>query len=333
MKNKVNPVTARQAFEEACTHGRVMRWDSYSPKLKPTTGGSVGVTLATDLHYGVNIDEAEVPGNQVDRRTMARRTAFLTARRLDYKQGKRQGSRVLLGGDIIEGEIHGRGTNAPLAQQVFDAQWCLHHMINANLAAFGSVHVDCATGNHDRWAHRGPGRVVDGKWDSLSTLVYAWLAGVHRNNPRVTFSIPKTPYTVWKAPGGQVCVLTHGDTVYYIGNPASSISYSKARSQTNSLSKVTKRTHGGDVELVCLGHHHSPAIFQIDDFTVAVNGCLSGISQYSQSLGYHVGKPRQLIFEQTTEHVMGHPEFCDVSGGDSDKEMDKLVPTPPDVAT
>lgn len=331
-KTKVSPMSAREAFEEACKWGRTKHWDSYQPKLRSKPSESVGVTVATDLHYGLVVDGLEVPGNHVDATVMSRRTAVLGLRRLDYKKHKNQGARILLGGDIIEGEIHGRGTNEPLAQQVYNAQHCLHHLVNLHLQAFGSVVVDCATGNHDRWAHRGEGRVVDGKWDSLSTLVYAWLAGVHSGNPNVKFNIPRTPYTVWTSPGGEPCVLTHGDTVFNIGNPANGINYSRARSQTASLSNITRKTHGRDVGLVVLGHHHSPSIFAIDDFHLVVNGCLSGISSYSQSLGYHVGRPKQIIFEQTREYVVGHPEFVDVGLGDEDRSLDKVVPPPPRIA-
>lgn len=329
MKNKISPTTAKQAFDEASGWARLVRWDSYLPKLKPAKSTSVGVTVATDLHYGLRNDSSEVPGNDLGPTQFSRRTAFLAARRADYKHHKQQSSRILLGGDLIEGEIHGRGTNAPLAEQIYEAQHCLHHMINHNVKAFGGVTVECATGNHDRWAHRGPGRVVDGKWDSISTLIYAWLAGLHKDNPNVKFNIPRTPYTIWRSPGNAVCVLTHGDTVYDIGNPANSISYGKVRSKTAGLSAITRKTHGGDVELVVLGHHHSPVVFCVDDFTVAINGCLSGISGYSQSLGYHIAKPRQLIFEQTEGHVFGHPEFVDVSLGDDLKELDKIVPPVP----
>lgn len=312
----------------------MVRWDSYLPKLKKPAKEveSVGVTVCTDLHYGLRVDGDEVPGNSLGPQEFARRTAFLAARRVDYKQHKPgQSARILLGGDIIEGEIHGRGTNAALAEQVFEAQHCLHHLINHHVKAFGSVVVECATGNHDRWAHHGPGRVVDGKWNSLSTLVYCWLAGLHKDNPNIHFNIPRTPYTVWKSPGGEACVLTHGDTVYDIGNPGSGISYAKIRSKTTGLSAITRKTHGKDVSLVVLGHHHAPSMFCVDDFTVAVNGCLSGVAGYSQSLGYHVQKPKQLIFEQTPGHVFGHPEWVDVSIGDSMKEMDKIVPPVPRV--
>lgn len=332
-KSKVDPITAREAFEEASKFARLKHWDSYQPKLRPKQVASEVVLAATDLHYGVVIDGREVPGNAVDSQVMARRTAFLATRLADYKPHKSRVCRILLGGDIIEGEIHGRGTDEPLAQQIYNAQHCLHGLINTALAAFGQVVVECATGNHDRWSHRGHGRVVDGKWDSLSTLVYAWLAGVHSRNKAVTFNIPKAPYTVWRSLGGTPCVLTHGDTVFNIGNPASGVNYKRVREQANSLSKIVKRTHGGDLGLVVLGHHHSPAIFAIDDFYLAINGCLSGISSYSQSLGYHVGTPRQLIFEQTDTHVMGHPEFVDVNIGDTLPEMSKIISTPGSIAT
>lgn len=333
-KPKIQFVTAQEAFESAVGMAKTRRWEIYSPKLKSVAKSeSMGVLVATDLHYGVVVDGSEVPGNGVDSLALSRRTAFLAARSVDYKSHKTRGARILLGGDIIEGEIHGRGTAEPLAQQIFNAQHCLHHLINLHVKAFGSVVVDCATGNHDRYPMRDMGRVVDQKWNSLSTLIYAWLAGLHKDNPNVKFNIPRTPYTVWKSPGGAVCVLTHGDTVYEISNPANAISYGKVRSKTSGLSAITRKTHGGDVELVVLGHHHSPVVFCVDDFTVAINGCLSGISSYSQSLGYHIGKPKQLIFEQTTEHVFGHPEFCDVSIGDNMKEMDKIVPPVPKIAT
>lgn len=332
-KPKIDQYTAREVFDEALKFARLRHWDSYQPKLRPRKVESEVVLAATDLHYGVIIDGREVPGNNVDSQVLARRTAFLATRLADYKPHKSRGCRILLGGDACEGEIHGRGPHEPLAQQIYNAQHCLNGLINTALRAFGAVTVECATGNHDRYPERDKGRVVDQKWNSLSTLVYAWLAGVHSGNKAVTFNIPRAPYTVWKSPGGTPCVLTHGDTVFNIGNPASGVNYKRVREQANSLSKIVKRTHGDDIGLVVLGHHHSPAIFAIDDFYIAINGCLSGISSYSQSLGYHVGTPRQLIFEQTDTHVMGHPEFVDVNIGDTLPEMSKIISTPGSIAT
>lgn len=44
MKNKVNPLTARQAFEEACVHGRVLRYIVYKATCDVTGLVYIGMT-------------------------------------------------------------------------------------------------------------------------------------------------------------------------------------------------------------------------------------------------------------------------------------------------
>jgi hypothetical protein len=77
------------------------------PAAPSYTGAREVVVLLSDLHYGMRIDPREVPGSSYGWREAARRTAYVVREAASYKASHRGEStcRLLLGGDIIEGEL------------------------------------------------------------------------------------------------------------------------------------------------------------------------------------------------------------------------------------
>jgi hypothetical protein len=58
---------------------------------------------------------------------------------------------------------------------------------------------------------------------------------------------------------------------------------------------------------------------------LVVNGCLSGLDPYAQSVGITTSNPTQEIFEMTTDHAVGDIRLIQVRDADGKKELDKII--------
>lgn len=287
------------------------------------------VLFLSDLHFGSLVDPREVPGARYGWAEAARRIAFCVREACAYKPQHRRGAslRIILGGDIIEGEIHGmRPSIAPLAEQIDGARQILTAAIDYCAQHFAEINVICTPGNHGRWAHRH-GRAVEQKWDSLVTTLYRGIEHIFRGNSAITFDIPRTPYVTWKTPGGAWCAATHGDTVFHAGVPGKSVNVARIAQQLRQWNAA--RAHDEQIKVIALGHYHTPLVTQTEaGETLIVNGCGSGAAAYAQSLGIHGSNPRQLLWESTHDHAVGDVRFLDLALADDDASLDAIVPHP-----
>jgi predicted phosphodiesterase len=285
------------------------------------------VLFISDTHFGSIIDAAEVPGNRYNWRVAARRMGLLTHEAATFKchrDGPRK-LRILLGGDLIEGEIHGRGPHIDyLAEQIDGCRQLLTSVIDYLRTFYHSIEVLCVPGNHDRHAHR-MGRGLEHKYDSAITPTYSALAAIFRDCADVRFTIPKTPYALWKSPGGHTCVLTHGDTVVNLGVPSKNFKIDATSALVSKLGK----SRGERIDLVCVGHYHTPLVAQLEDgCAVVVNGCASGTGPYAQSLGIHGSAPAQMLWESVPGHPLGDARIVRLGAADSDAGWEDIVPVP-----
>lgn len=299
----------------------------YSP---PCDGAREVVVLLSDLHYGQIIDSREVPGSQYGWTEAARRTAFVAREAASYKPSHRDRTtcRLLLGGDIIEGEIHGPTREAhALASQLDGARQILTSAISYLREAFARVDVVCAIGNHGRWPH-AQGRAVSSKWDGAVTVLYRTLEAIFSRDPGVTWTIPRTPYATWRSPGGAVCALTHGDTVVSAGTPARSVHTHRIADQLRRWNSARAAQGEAPIRALALGHYHVPMRVVLDDgLDLVVNGCLGGTAAYAQgAYGVHGSRPSQIIWESTARHPVGDLRVVEVACADSDTGLDDIVP-------
>lgn len=284
------------------------------------------VLFLSDLHFGSVIDPAEVPGNAYNWTVAARRLGLLVHEAATYKISRDEPRklRILLGGDIIEGTIHGRDHDSyPLAEQIDGTCQMLTSAIDFLRLYFHEINVVCATGNHDRWTERK--REVSGKWNGIATTIYRRLASTFRHQHEVKFHVPKTPYTMWTAPGGHQCLLTHGDTVINCGQPSKNLKIDALSSQVSKLAKAL----GHAIDLVAVGHYHTPLSTQLEDgCAFVVNGCASGTGPYAQSLGIHGSAPTQLLWESVPGHPLGDCRFVRLKAADNEPGWEEIVPVP-----
>lgn len=288
------------------------------------------VVLLSDLHYGQRIDPREVPGVCYGWSEAARRTAYVVREACSYKPAHRDAStcRVLLGGDIIEGEIHGPSREADaLAAQIDGARQILTHAIAYLRESFSRVDVVCAVGNHGRWPH-AHGRAVSSKWDGAVMVLYRALEAVFARDAGVTWTIPRTPYATWSAPGGAVCALTHGDTVIHAGTPGRTVHTHRIADQLRRWNSARAAQGEEPIRALALGHYHVPMRVCLDDgLDVVVNGCLGGTAPYAQgAYGVHGSRPAQVIWESTARHPVGDLRVVEVGCADDDPSLDAICP-------
>src|SRR5690606_4550090 len=109
--------------------------------------------------------------------------------------------KVLLLGDILQGNLHDPRDAAPMAEQFARAVHLLSQAFAQLCANFSKVEVECQSGNHDRITSRHHNRAVNQKWDSYSTMLYYSLKGATSNLSNISFNIPKTPYSTYSVFG------------------------------------------------------------------------------------------------------------------------------------
>ena len=282
----------------------------------------------SDMHYGCNIDPAEVGGvNKFNWEIAARRTAMFMEQLATYKPEHREDTDLvlLLNGDILAGVIHNQEWFVDLMTTQFaGALHILTQAITFAAQRFQRVRVYTQPGNHGRMQHKADkGRANTHKWDNFETMLFIALKTVLRDYKNVEVIIEESPYTVFDVQGHKVCI-THGDTVFSPGNPGNSIKMKDLKNQVNSLNASLS---GSDkVSMVFLGHVHTPTIQKLDNETyIIINGCLSGIDPFAQSIGIFKSHATQQIIEVTPQHPVGDMRFVQVDLGDDRKDLEKII--------
>jgi len=301
-------------------------------KKKTTKSKRTLVGHLSDMHYGCNISIKELGGiNEYNNTVAARRTAFFFKQLCDYKPQHRKDTDLVLiiNGDIMAGVIHDQEHGVDLITKQFATTLSiLSQGISYVAQNFSKVTIYCTTGNHDRVMHKmSKSRATTLKWDSYATMVYVSLKNkFDKSYKNVNMIIPETPYCVMNIQGHQV-LATHGDTVFNLGNPGKSINMENLKNQVNSISLNLLRDKLEDkISLVFAGHVHVPTVQMLDNGTyVFINGALSGVDGFAQSLGIFGNCPTQQIVEITPEHAVGDLRFIQVKEADQDKSLDLII--------
>jgi predicted phosphodiesterase len=301
------------------------------PTLRQDSGApSEIICHVSDTHWGHVVDSREVPGGRYDYQIAARRMGLLCDQVARFKRHRDTALRLVLAGDLIEGSIHSddRGVDA-LASQLDGARQIVTSMVDFFRHHFSRIHVETATGNHDRFSHRDHGkRPTQAKWDSHTTVLYRGLEAIFRDAPDVSWNIPLTPYVQWTSCGHRY-FATHGDSVFSAGTPGKTIQLERIHSQ---LWKLESNEAVGRCDVVLIGHLHFPAIFRIPgrqpSAWLAINGAASGRTAFTQTLNLACSPPVQCFWECTPENAVGDYRQADLWRADDDARFDAIVPTP-----
>lgn len=290
----------------------------------------------SDTHFGQCVDPAEVVSGSYNWTLAARRMGYLAHEVAGFRREHRQNTtlRLVVNGDLIEGRIHNddRGVDM-MAAQIDGARQILTSVIDYLRHHFPRIEVMCQSGNHERWPFRGPGRPTAQKYDSATTVVLRGVEQIFRGCEDVRFHLPVTPFSTWQS-CGWTYFATHGDDVFQIGNPSKAIQYSSLPGKLynietwlRSQSQISDRVH-----VVMLGHYHNPLITHIPgpkpQAFLTVNGCASGQTAYSQTIGVPSSSPVQTFWEATEHDPVDGFRMLVLDDADVSAAWEKIVPVP-----
>lgn len=284
----------------------------------------------SDTHFGCNIDKQEMAGaNEFNWTVAARRTAFFMDQIVTYKPQYREQTElfILLNGDIIAGVIHDQEWAVDLLTTQFAGTLSIFgQAISYAAQHYGKVTVVCTPGNHGRAMHKtNKGRASVHKWDSYENMIYialrAMLSEKHKN---INFIIPESPYATFKVQG-HMFLQTHGDTVINVGNPGKNLNMDSINEQIN---KVNSQLLPGEQNFaaIVVGHVHVATVQLTDSGTMLlINGTLSGVDAFAQSIGIMSNNPTQTLFEVVPGHAVGDIRIIQLKEADKKAELDNIV--------
>lgn len=293
------------------------------------------VAMLNDTHVGLIVDSEEIGElNSFDFKEAGRRFTYFLKETCEYKPHVRHEVNklhLILNGDLIAGIIHGLDTKGIhlLVHQKNALLHILTHGLTYLAQEYKSIKVHGIAGNHDRATHKGHGqRPVSEIYDSLVNDVFYGLSVAFRDNKRISFNFPKTPYGFIDLPAGRA-MFAHGDHVFSksMGNVGTAIN-------VKGLSVAIKNFNAGEIakgnkpiKLLLLGHVHCFAHFITDDgVEVYIAPSLSGTDGYAHSLTINTNFAAQVVFESTPNFMLGDSRLIRVLKADKMEELDKIIP-------
>lgn len=300
-------------------------------RVKPTRPATrTLVAQLSDTHFGANVSLGETHGaNEFTWTIAARRLARFCEQVALYKPEYRAETDLVLqvNGDIIAGLIHNQEWFVDLlAVQFSGALHLLVQAVSYLSRHFAKVTVHCQSGNHGRsMAKADKGRATTHKWDSYESMVYLALrlvlAEKHKN---VEVNVPEAPFSLYQVQGHWV-LQTHGDTVVNVGSPGKAIDMARVAQQVQRFHALLPS--GAKLAVVSVGHVHVPTVQLLEGGCAAViNGCLSGVDPFAQSVGVAAGSGAcQTLFEATRAHALGDVRLVHLDSADKDAGLDAIV--------
>lgn len=289
---------------------KVPKWLGRKPPRKEHH--ATPVLMFSDLHLDEVVDRYEMDGlNEYDRDIARARIERVTEGAIDlaanYVSGvELDGIMVPFLGDIVTGDIHdelARTNESPVPATI--AHWVpfLASMLRHLADHFGTVHVPCVDGNHDRTYKRVPAKKR--AESSNAWIIYNWMADMCRDDERITFGISTSPEQVVSVYDTRF-LLSHGDGFRSSGGIGGIYP---------SMNKWLLRKHdmygsaGKQWDYALIGHWHQ-LIWGRD---VVVNGSTKGLDEYAKSMGFGFERPSQAMFIVTPENgiVQRMPVFAD----------------------
>ena len=293
------------------------------------------IAMISDTHLGLNIDPFEVEGNQYNWTVAARRLGKVFHDIAHFKLDHREDCEKLvlnMGGDLCQGIIHLSDAGQDLmTYQMIGAARMIVQAIDYELDFYDSIDICITDDNHMRLVTqvKGKDRAMAQKFDSFNTMLFESVQQAFRNEPRVRFLRPKTPFTEYKV-FGRTHFLTHGDTVLNLGMPAKNINPSSLSAQISAMNAV--RSDSERIEVVWAGHVHTGTYIALqNDVDVFINPSLSGIDPFAQSIGIisgHQGRTSrvgQWLVETTREERVGDQRIMWAHKADENPEYEKIV--------
>lgn len=256
------------------------------------------VSILSDCHFDEVVNPSEVDGRNAYNRDIAEQRLaryFEQSVRLtrDYLAGMTyRGFVLLLGGDLISGDIHDELAQTNEAQTLDTVlHWSGRLAAGIELLAdeYGQVHVPVVVGNHGRRTRKpkAKGRARD----NFDWMIGQLLARHFDRDARVTFQIPDSTDALVEVHDTRF-LLTHGDAVSGgggIGGIWPPI-----------MRMVAKKRVRDRFDAVVMGHWHQ--LIMAPTAGVVVNGSLKGEDEYAAVMNFAPEPPQQALFTVAPAH-------------------------------
>lgn len=306
--------------------GKVTVKPSAIHRKKSPPQRAVNVVLS-DLHFGSNLDGAELPAAYGPHEE-ARRFASIMQQVADYKPQYRDVSTLKIHalGDWIQNQLHDPRDARELAAQIMAAISYGVQGIAYQAAHWRQIDVYCAPGNHDRFVGRHPGRATNQKWDSHATTIYFAIKTALAHLPNVHVHLFKTPYYVWEC-FGEHGFATHSDTVLNSGQPSKKIDVAGLEAQIHEMNDAFRQENKPVCRVFLHGHAHRVYWNELNTGEVIIgNGALVPPDGYAVSLGKLSASCAQVLWESVPGYMAG--DFRSLRVGrkqDQDVSLEKII--------
>lgn len=270
--------------------------------------------MLSDLHFGEWVDPREVEGyNEYTPEIAKKRLEHTTLGAIEmfdlYGSGFVADSAVVaLGGDILSGDIHQElsETNAlGTSETIVEFTPLLARSIETFADRFGKVYVPCVTGNHDRNPRQRRVPTKRTARDSLSWIVYCWLADHFRNDERVTVEVSEATSMTYQLYSTRY-LLTHGHE-WKGGSGIGGIMVPIMRG----FNKRSRRQEviGNQFDHLLMGHFHQ----YTQGPSFLINGSMKGYDQFAYEHDFEPEPAQQAFWLTTPKHgyTLGTPVYCD----------------------
>lgn len=301
-------------------------------KDKPGDEKRSVVTLWSDQHYGTNVVLEDMGGkNEFGWTIGGRRLGKLVEQVAMYKIEKRglhEELVILLDGDNIGGVINSQeGPDFDLMVFQINGTTAYYKQAITFLSKlYPKVRVICQPGNHSRVMHKqSKDRAMQQKYDSFENVIFYALSAVFARDPKVEFEVSRAPFSDVSIQGHRTYV-THGDTVFNLGNVSNSVKMGSIEHQVNRINAEELRVRKRPYELFCMGHVHHPMVTELSSGArLAINGCLIGSDPYALGIGIQSSNPSQLMWESTKRYVQGDVRIVNVSDADKEPRYERII--------
>lgn len=299
--DELETVRKRLGLYEAMEAATIAPPKWLAPKArKGTERLAIPSLLLTDIHWGERVNPDEIDGvNRYDTRISAQRIqragegAIKLCR--DYLSGVQyEGLSLMLGGDLLSGEIHDelRETNAEsTVESVVGVMEVLIAGVGLLADHFGRVDINCVAGNHGRRTRKP--RSKRRSADNYDTLVYRLMARELAGDSRVTIRVAEAADLRFEVYGTKYC-LTHGDQF----KGGSGISGAIAPLLLGVHRKRRRDAKSGQHwDRLIMGHFHQ-SIFLSD---LIVGGSVIGYNEYAYTSNFVPEDPMAAMWINTPE--------------------------------
>ena len=265
------------------------------------------VAVLTDTHVGERVSLSQMSGlNDYDLGIFSRRLSGWTQQVLNlavYRRNICDVNELIVPmlGDMISGDIHeelSRSNIDNCMMQMLSAAHLIAQALMYLAPNFESIRVPCVVGNHGRMTRKPPMKDKYMDWDYLT---YQWVAAFCRNQPNITFVIPKAFAQIIEVCGRKI-LLFHGDSISGGGSSQSihkMVGAMRGVTQFRQALEAAVIEHDGTLNDtftdVMLGHFHRVDMYDIGTGSAWICGTTKGGDEFSLNRMHSVSTPKQVI--------------------------------------